>query len=199
MTSLVDLCNLALLRIGGETITDLHEPSATATACRLLVGPARDGVLRAHPWRFAEAAARLARLGPAAGDGLVEAGWLAYALPGDCLAPRRLTDGRPFRVRGTGLLTPADPAILVYTARVADPARFDPLFTTALAARLAADLVMPLQGDRDTQRQAERAFTHALDAARAADARDAQADRPGVPGTAPLAAGRDPDWLTVRG
>lgn len=199
MTSLVDLCNLALLRIGGETITDLDEPSATATACRLLVGPARDGVLRAHPWRFAEAAVRLARLGSAAGDGLLEPGWLAYALPGDCLAPRRLGEGQPFRVRGATLLTPAEPAVLIYTARIDDPGRFDPLFITALAARLAADLVMPLQGDRDTQRQAERAFTHALDAARAADARDAQASGPGPAGTAPSVGGTDPDWLTVRG
>jgi len=54
-----DICNLALLRIGHELITEdkdppsLTAPEKAAAACNLLYEPARDLLLRSHPWNFA--------------------------------------------------------------------------------------------------------------------------------------------------
>jgi len=77
---------------------------------------------------------------------------------------------------------------LIYTRRVDDPAEYDPLFTQALSARLAADLVMPLQGDRETWRLADNAFVAVMDAARTADSR----------ALTPASSG-DAAWIVERG
>lgn len=189
ISSTVDLCNQALARIGVEPIADLLEASAPAIACRLLYGPTRDSVLRMHHWSFAGSRARLASL-----DVSADGRWGGtYALPSDCIQARRLeTAGAgqpppPYEIRGRRLLTDQAEPVLLYTRRVEDPVEFDPLFVQALSARLAADLVMPLQGDRDTWRLADTAFVSVMDAARAADSRAATPS----PQT-------EPSWIQVR-
>ena len=49
-----------------------------------------------------------------------------------------------FAVEGRALLTDEAAARITYTARLQDPTGFDPLFVQALAARLAAELCVPI-------------------------------------------------------
>lgn len=49
----VDICNLALGRIGASTITALGEGSDESDQCDLYYVPTRQALLRSHPWGFA--------------------------------------------------------------------------------------------------------------------------------------------------
>ena len=60
MASSVDICNLALTKIGHESITALTENSKAGRLCNLHYAQMRDAVLRDHTWNFAITRANLA-------------------------------------------------------------------------------------------------------------------------------------------
>ena len=76
---------------------------------------------------------------------------------------------------GRKLMTNQPDAALVYTARAEDPTQFDPLFVEALSYKLAAELAMPIQSDRDTRTLMMRDFQILMSSAMAANNRDAPA------------------------
>jgi hypothetical protein len=150
----VQICNMALARIQGTPITDLETDDSTAAVlCRTMYEPTRDAVLEDHPWSFA-----LARQVLAVSTDENLSSWVyAYALPEDpyCIRPLVLLDpingylelpGYPFRKEGRRLLTDMEGAGLKYISRVIDPVLFSALFTDALAWRLAAELLKPIEG-----------------------------------------------------
>lgn len=87
MPSDVDICNLALLRIGHtQRISSLNAASIEAQTCKALLQPAIDANLAACDWRFAAKRAALAAL-----EGPELLGWhRVFALPTDCLAVRSI-------------------------------------------------------------------------------------------------------------
>ncbi len=207
MTSTVEICNLALVRLGVRTINSLAEGSSQSIHCDLLFEPTRDALLRMVPWRFATARQTLAQLTEPA-----PAEWsYAYQLPSDGLAARYVepaagvgatvdaTGTSPaiaslpnvatpkYEVRGRVLLTHQPDAVLIYTARVEDPTQFEPLFVEALACKLAAELAMPLLSDREMRNLMMRDFQIVMSSAMAANNRDA-----------PARIDRAADWIAGR-
>jgi hypothetical protein len=154
------ICNIALLRVGQlQGITSLDDSSTQAQACKKLWDNARDATLEAAPWPFAARRHALTAIT----DGERGAWEFAYSLPADCIAPRHLdvadadnplgtyntnpgeAEQLVFRIEGDEtvgrvLLTNVEDAVLVYTARIEQPARWNPMARDALAYRLAADL-----------------------------------------------------------
>lgn len=204
--SVVDICNMALARIGfSETIASLDERSKAAQTCTLFYEAARDYVLRDFPWNFATRAVQLAEVTDATFPG-----WqVVYRYPTDCLDARQVvteagtrlplsywvsTDPQrphlsrwlppriPFEVSsdeaGRLILTDLEEAYLVYTARIEDPNLFDSMFVSALAWHLAVELVMPLAVDERRAARAERNYTIVLSQAQAMNMNEAQADAP---------------------
>lgn len=156
MASDVDICNLALSRIGvRDFIEDLDEDSTEATLCKVAYGPCRDELLELFGWPFATK-----RTTPAALAGVTRSGWsYAYALPDDCVAVRYLWSGTrnprpdqtiPFDTEGGGagdtriLLTDEATPEVVYTYRLENPERYPPLFVQALAWRVAGELAISI-------------------------------------------------------
>lgn len=153
-SSAAEICNLALLRIGAKVyLTALTDVRPEAQACAIIYPQHRDALLELFDWPFAARRAKLTATATA------RTGWAyAYALPGDCVAPRMLNPGRSvvasmrdrFEVEandalsGRLILTDAKEPELLYTALVTSPPAFSPLFTDALAWRIAAELVMAL-------------------------------------------------------
>jgi hypothetical protein len=147
MADEVQICNLALLRVGvTSTIAALSEVSTEANACRVFFEQVRDAVLRDFPWGFATKRAALGLLAEAA-----PTNWAyAYQLPSDCLLVRGLVcpgarslraDQRiPYEVNGRKLFTDMPEAELLYTARVTDTSVFDPLAVSAIAWGMAVEL-----------------------------------------------------------
>jgi hypothetical protein len=162
MATDVDICNLALLRIGTRSsIGALNEGSVEANACARLYPLARDTILAEHPWSFAAKRASLALVG----DGGLSPWSFRYAYPPDCLPARAIGPAplpiRPpqavaFEVAGDTdaaghpiltILTDQAGAVLLYTAQIANTGQFPPRFIEALSWKLAAELVSALTGE----------------------------------------------------
>lgn len=185
------ICNRALRLARAETLLSLEDDSETARACRALLPELRDEVLRAYPWNFAMARAKLADAEPVPLWGFAH----AYPLPEDPYCLRvwslegELTSGDVvWRIEGRRLVTDlAPPVSILFIARIVDTALFDPLFTTALAARMAAELAYPLTGSSAKEENAWRLYERSLSEAKRIDAQEGTAD--------PLNA---LDWLNAR-
>ena len=150
----VQICNIALRRVQGEPITDLvTDEKKSAVLCRTFYEPTRDAVLEDHPWSFAIRRQLLA----VSTDPNLTSYTYAYTLPSDpyCLRPIVLIDpyglyyeqkAYPFQVEGRTLYTEMINAGLKYIARITDPLSFTATFVDALAWRLAAELLKPIEG-----------------------------------------------------
>jgi len=156
MASVIEICNIALSRLGNSrTINSLQEKSKEAGLCDLHYDSAREEVLSDFDWNFATKRVALAGTGAAPGD------WqFAYRYPTDCLRISEIMvpgmRNPPERMRieyqvgsdadGTGKLIYTDQpaAVLKYVAKVTDPNMFDALFRSALSWKLASEIGMPL-------------------------------------------------------
>ena len=185
-TSEVQICNLALAKLGARFINSLAEESREARYCNAFYPEVRDAVLREHPWNFAEKETALVE--DPANPPVVKYA-TAYHLPTDCLHARHLENtATEFTVTGRKLHTNQPNAKLAYTARITDPAEFDASFTLALSARLAAELAEPVTKTSTKAQQMWTLYLNAVQAARTADAAEGVAD----PDT-------DDTWLSAAG
>lgn len=160
MPSVVDICNLALARIGDEaTVTSIDpaEGSSQAEHCARFYPIARDTLLELHDWRFATKRVLLAL---SSGSDLFEWGY-AYTLPSNHIRILKVlpetasaqNDSEDFDQMVDAddvavILTNCEEASLIYTTRVTDTTKFSPLFIDALGWLLASYLAGPvIKGD----------------------------------------------------
>ena len=173
MASEVQICNMALIKIGStRNIDSLDEQTREARYCKQLFEPVRDAVLREWDWNFATALAELTPVDtPAFGYSY------AYELPNGCLKARRLSiPAAVFRIVGSQLHTNQETAALEYTKRIADPNLFDVSFVMALAARMAAELAEPVAKSSTKNQTMWTEYLNALQAARTADSSEGLPD-----------------------
>ena len=145
MTSIVEICNSALNKIGANTINSLTENSQEARLCAAQFPRIRDVLLRSHPWNFATIRLALPRLvNPPAFEFAY-----AYQLPSDCLRVLQLSDPTTmFRIESGRLLTNASRVKLIYVRRETDPSHFDAQFSESLATHLAAEIAFAISNNR---------------------------------------------------
>lgn len=169
MVSIVQICNVALSRIGqNQPIDSLDEDSKAAELCALHYPLCVQQVLADGDWPFAEARVVLADIGSPPTN------WeYRYAYPSDCLKARRiavpgleivpLQQRIPFKVvnnvTGKAIVANWPEAELIYTADVTDSSLFPALFVSALAWRLAAELAIGLQARAENFQAAMRNYT----------------------------------------
>lgn len=187
-TSEIEICNLALTRIGHSMITALSEASVEASLCKLHYAMTRDVVLRAHPWNFAIRRVMLAQ----DTDTPAFEYEYQYSLPSDFLKVVR-TDldaegySVDYRIESRKLLTSEGTIGIEYIAQITDVAQFDALFVDCLAARLAAEIGQKLSDNAALVRTAWEVYGEKIREARSVDAQE------GTP--------RDiiaDEWLTAR-
>jgi len=184
MASDVDICNLALARLGDEaTVTSIKPPEGSVQAehCARFYPLARDCLLQMHPWTFAVREQTLAPLT------LHVQGWThCYAQPADTLTvlavlpvhnmqpAARTTFVTQIDATGqTVILTNEPNARVRCVARITDSTKFSPLFTDALAWLLASYLAGPvIKGDEGAAhaRACLQGFNATFAQARLADA-----------------------------
>ena len=138
------LCSRALITIGARPIASLDETGTEAMVCRRLYPGIRDALLAAHPWSFATGQARLARLAASP----VADYQYAYQLPADFLRALSAGDGGQgrglaYRIAENRLHCDAGSVTLTYVFRPHE-SDFPPFFDALLAARLAAEICLPL-------------------------------------------------------
>lgn len=172
MASEVGICNSALIKLGAASIMSLGDGSKNANLCNEQYGKLRDDLLRAHPWNFASARRKLARLADAPAFEFAA----AYQLPTDWLRTLSVHDNGSgagsvrYRLEGSTLLSNASGIWLRYVRRVTDPNDMSSSFREALAWRVAADLSQAVTQSSTIQELMTRGFDRAMAAARSVDA-----------------------------
>lgn len=166
MSSVADICNMALSHLGSDAIVMTIDPpdgSVESGHCARFYPIARAELLEKPTWGFARTRVLLAEVTNPSTT------WAyAYALPSDCLVAKRVlnsyaaqsfwgsfvaTNDLPvleergsadFDIEGEVLLTNEPEAVLLYVCDVTDPSKFTATFRTALSYLLASYLAGPL-------------------------------------------------------
>lgn len=161
----IEICNLALTRIGVDTINSLDESSQPARVCRQCYDFVRQNVLRRYPWAFATRRITLALLETEPVDYKY-----AYRYPSDAIGIRGIYNeymlGLPrdnhFKIlsdkQGKVLYTNIENALVEYTADIKDASLFDAMFIDAFAWRLAAEMAMALTNNMNIMQNAVQAY-----------------------------------------
>jgi len=180
-TTLVDISNSALIKVGAGRITSFDDDTKEAALCKEQLPKLRDAVLADHPWNFAVRRAELANL--------VETPAYEFdffsQLPLDYLRVFEVSDGGtntltfsaqatnfPYMVEGKKLLHNLNPVFIRYIFRETVVANWNPMFAEALALRLAADIAYSLVQSRALQKDMLDAYLKFIATARSLDAQE---------------------------
>jgi len=141
VSSEVDICNSALIKIGAEPINTLLDNNKQARLCNQQYSRIRDELLTSHYWNFAMKRVALGLLPDPPLFGFS----LSYQLPADCLRVRTINQvSEPFKIEGRKLYTDLAECKIQYVSNNIDVNDYMPTFREALALRIAADLAYPL-------------------------------------------------------
>lgn len=166
MASVVDICNLAMSRLGDSAnIASINPPEGSPQSdyCAQFWPIARDSALESHSWGFATKRSTLAEV-----TAETDAWVYAYAMPTSCLRVLTVYDSEatsdigvdssspvpvPFAVEALAsgslaILTDQDQAAAKYIMRVTDSTKYSPLFLEYVSWLLASHVAGPLiKGD----------------------------------------------------
>lgn len=173
MSSVIEIANAALTKLGSARITSLTDDVKAAREINARFEAVRDDELRAYRWQFALTRTSLAALTTAPAYG-----WTyQYALPSDCLRVDQVADQFPSAVmdnyitrevgdwalEGNVILTNMEaPLKLRYVARITDPNAWDVSFREALACKLAVEVCEALTQSDTKRRQAWQEYQTAI-------------------------------------
>jgi hypothetical protein len=138
LASVVDIANLALLRVGAEPIIAMTDANNRARACNLAWPFVRKNVLRSHSWNSATVRTQLAPLAAAPEWGFAT----AYSMPPDSLHVDEVDTDRDWRVENGDILTDATGTLNVrYVKDETDTEKYDGSLTVVMGIRLAVEIV----------------------------------------------------------
>ena len=147
----VQICNLALARLGDARITSLSDSTAQATYCSLFYAQTVEELQADFDWSFCRKQTNLT-----SGTAPLTGYSLKYTLPTDFIRALRLgtidasENFGTWEVVGTELHTNLpSPVALDYIANITTTTQFPAIFVEALSIKLAAVLAMPLTGSKD--------------------------------------------------
>lgn len=185
----LQVANMALISLGCQPIQSFADTTTEAVTVNSCYDILRNEVLRSHPWSFATRRATLsATTAPEYGYSR------AFALPVYCVRILEITFpnrpdatpytfgstsmGRtvPFRIEGRTIVTDESAVTLKYISRDIEPDVYDTLFTSALTARIIAELAYPLTQSTSKEDMAWKKYTLIMAQARSADASEQPAD-----------------------
>lgn len=175
-SSVVELCNIALVRLGGTTITSLSEDSKAARVCNTLYAQIRDAVLRDGFWNFSIRRVNLAEL-----PGTPFANWTHhYTKPDDLIRMISINGDANYTIEGSIVLTDVELAEARYISRVEDVTIFDSSFVDALTFRMASELSIPIADDTNRGQALFSLYLDALSKARTNQSQEALNPGPGL-------------------
>ena len=132
MLTKIDLCSMALLKLGENPIQSLSDDTAAAKLGRTLTDFVIDTLLAMHPWRFACRTYTLAR--DENGD---------FNIPSDVLRVIK-TNGR---IMEDKIVSDTDTLNITAIVRVSTD-KFPSYFASLVATKLAVEFCMPLISDQ---------------------------------------------------
>lgn len=170
-SSIVEICNGALLLLGDETISDLKESGTRARLCANLYDSSRDAVLRMHPWNCA--VRRQADLAPDSAPPAYGYG-SQFTLSNDCLRLLSVEGGRgdslkDYRLEGRKILCDESTINIRYVYRNENISEYDALLVDALQAYLAFKFAWPVTKSASVKKEMGELFTNIYRLAKSVD------------------------------
>jgi hypothetical protein len=156
MLTKIDLCSMALLKLGEKPIQSFNDDTASAQVAWTLFDTTIDSLLASHPWKFAQKKFTLTKT--ADNDFLLPAEILRVL---DC-------DSLMYQVSGNRITAPADKICITAIVRV-PPENYPPFFSNVASLQLAREFCMPLCGDQNLLRTIAALFDSELRAAKFID------------------------------
>jgi len=171
MATQVEICNLALIRIGQSKIVGMGEDSKAADLLNNIWALIVDEVLRDHTWNFAVRREQITAEVTAPAWGFT----YEYLQPVDCLRVLGIDDNLEisYRVEGLSIFTDEDsPINLKYIGRIEDTNQWDAKFVNTLAWRLAQEVAYPLAAGTKMIQLTHEAYIMALAEAKTVDSQE---------------------------
>jgi hypothetical protein len=194
----VSICSNALLLLGDNPISSFDDSSDRARMASNLFEPARDYVLRRHPWNCA---IKRVTLSPDATAPAFDWGY-QFTLPADFLKVlsigERDAEGE-FRIEGRKLLCDDNPLLLRYVFKNDNVGSWDPGLVWAMTSVMKALFAYPITQSTTMEQVVESVLRDVLRVTRGVDGQD---DTPETLGDNPLLASRfigSSAWSTKRG
>lgn len=153
MHSKIDLCSMALLKLGERPIQSLSDDNASAQLARTLFDSVTDTLLAMHPWRFACRILNLSKNDN--GD---------FLIPGDCLRILRCNG----EIIGDKILASGNNISVTAIMRV-PPESFPGYFASVTSTKLAMEFCIPLIGDQSVFRMLAALYETELQSAKFID------------------------------
>lgn len=175
-SSVVQVANRALTKLGAARITSIDDDVKAARALKSCFEDVRDDELRAYRWQFAMKRTSLAALSTAPSYGYE----YQYQVPSDFLRIDMVNDQFPAAVmdnyigaesldwllEGNKILTDfSAPLKLRYIAQVTDPSAWDSCFREALACKLAIEVCEDLTQSNEKRQLAWKEYDLAINRA----------------------------------
>lgn len=151
MASIIEICNLALTRLGADSIRSFDEDNKRARLSQITYEHVRNLYLEDFEWTFNTKYAQLALLSTITHPSFD----YVYQIPTDCLYPRQIMDESgnisstvKWEVFGIRIATSIPGAWLRYSEKVTVSGIFPPYFVEALASQIAAELAPAIVQDK---------------------------------------------------
>lgn len=147
----VEICNIALTRLGAESIRSFDEDNKRARMCQIMYKYVRDLFLEDYEWTFNTKYAPLALL-----SGVEHPQFeFVYSVPSDCFYARQIMDEdgiirstTKWEVFSKKIATDVENAWLRYSVSLTATGYFPMYFVEALAAQLAIELAPSIVQDK---------------------------------------------------
>ena len=198
MPSLVDVCNRAISKVGGQPITALTDAKTAARAVNRCYEVTRDKLLRENNWNFAIKRAQIA-------TDVATPTWgydYQYSLPADCIRVISVdgytgvnealgqsgTQEPDYAIEGQKILLSDDGPIKIrYVARIDDPNEMDEQFQECWAAYMSVEICEEITQSHTKKQQLIQEYMQLLREAKRGDGIE-------TPGEAIV----ESDWLNAR-
>lgn len=169
MPSVVDICNMALLRCGSEPIVDLTDDNARARACRSAWPFVRKHVLRSHSWNAATVRTTLAVL-TTAPDWEFES---YYQVPTDCLHLVEVDTDEDWRIENGKIAAEGNGTLSIrYIKDETDTEKYDASLAMVMALRLAVEICEKITGSLNKRQLLLQEYIQTLNDAKVDDAQE---------------------------
>ena len=173
MATEVDICNIALFKVGAERISSLAENNKRSKLCNDLYALERDNLLYSHPWNFAIVRAELASVVGAPLFGYS----YQFQIPSDCLRVvateyDEYVDTFDYRIEGDKLLCDEPTIKIEYIKQQTDVSKYSPKFIEALALQIAQRIAYAMTNSNTLTERVAAEANIALRDARSFDAQE---------------------------
>jgi hypothetical protein len=181
ISSSIEVCNLALLKLGQNTISSLDDAIPQAQLCKYSYDQSKQSLLYQYPWSFATKEDNLSQMV----DATTRYKYM-YSLPEDFLRLISIYDGAnremiaftgcspAYEIQNARLLTNFNPCRIKYVFDLETVSQMSPLFIDAMVCDISIRMTKVFNDSSTYLQQLEQDFMTTFEKAKIEDARQKQ-------------------------